>query len=132
MKKKFECLFDTGSRDNYVTRKVVERIMCNTISLNDPIKRYTCLNEIFLVKDKVIIDFVYKNKNYREEFLIFPKRVDDGIILGTNWLKKVKSNKYIDKEEQIETIESLINLLCTKGDRKVENYECRIETIPGK
>lgn len=127
-------LFDSGSEDNYVTRKIVEQHKLEIWTYKTPKTRYTCLQEPFQVKQFTRIAFTYKEENYLEEFKIFPKRNDKFIIAGREFINKVrtgKNNQTKPINKKLETIESLIEELCNNKNRKVEGYTCSIPTKPG-
>ncbi|KAF9742713.1 hypothetical protein NGRA_3619, partial [Nosema granulosis] len=98
---------------NYITKKLISKINCKINRLHKPLERFTCLNEKFWIEEKATVDFKYKNINYREDFCVLPRRTDEFIILGKNWLKGL-DNKYEDVE-CIEDIQILIEKLCEKN-----------------
>jgi hypothetical protein len=126
---KINCLMDTGAEDNYITKKILDKCQLKYWKLNPPEERRTCLNEKFLITEKTRIKFTYNKQLYEEEFYILPKRNDELIILGTQWIGK--TNKKIMKTSDSEDIDCLIDKLCERG-RSVQGYTCRIETTPGK
>ncbi|KAF9761423.1 hypothetical protein NGRA_2660, partial [Nosema granulosis] len=113
---KINCLLDTGAIDNYITKKLISKIGLVTITLKSPIERKTCLNETFWIQKKVVMNFTFKGKEYKEVMYVLPRRQDEMIILGKTWLKK--SECEIDPVDNIEDIETLINILCQKGKRE--------------
>ncbi|MGL4849714.1 MAG: RNase H-like domain-containing protein [Clostridium sp.] len=125
---KIPCLLDTGAQDNYITRRAIYRTGLPIILLNNPLERFTCLNEKFIITEKVTATFKYNEKLYTEEFFILPKRMDELIILGKKWIRGEKE----DDIDSIDDIDTLIEKLCQKKNRKVKNYECKIDTIPGE
>jgi hypothetical protein len=126
--KKVSCLIDTGADDCYITRNVLKQVRIKPNELKQPIERRTCLNEKFVITQFANVRFSVKNKKCEEKFYILPKRDDELVILGKNWLIK---NAKKHKPEAEESLEMLIEELCTPK-RSIEDYVCRINTIPGK
>lgn len=91
--KSFNPIFDSGSESNYLTQTVLKQLNRKSAKLQKPEKKYTCLGEAFLVKECVKLSFSHKSRTYTEIFKVLPRRKDACIILGRQWLKKLKEVK---------------------------------------
>ena len=78
----FSPIYDSGSEDNYVTQSVLEQLGKMAFKLENSIKRFTCLGDMFVVKEQVELNFDHSARNYTKVFKVLPRWKDACIILG--------------------------------------------------
>ena len=127
---KCSVLFDTGAKENYISRKTVEKLKIEKYNLKVPKRRYTCLKEEFIITECVKINFVYQDLKYVEIFYILPKREDVIIIMGRDWLRN--QGPETKTEGKTFTNEMLIEELAKEKEGNIPGCECKIETLEGK
>ena len=121
---KIKPIFDTGAVDNYITKRLVERLGLKADRKKYMEKKYTCLDQTFYVKEELRIEFIYKGKKWRELFNILPGRSDETI-------DNLKTKLFIRNPKGI-TLEYECPINCKEEDRITEGTPIIPQTIESK
>lgn len=128
-KKSFNPIFDSGSESNYLTQTVLKQLNRKSEKLQKPEKKFTCLGEAFLVKEYIELSFSHKSRTYTEIFKVLPRRRDACIILGRQWLKKLKEVKpNLENAKRLSSFRTLLEkFFAGERDGIRMDYACPID-----
>ncbi|KAF9746905.1 Transposon Tf2-11 polyprotein, partial [Nosema granulosis] len=122
---KLQLIIDTGSYYSFITTKVLEKINDKPKKLRTPIKLYTCLLEEFIVEEEIELEFALGEKIYSHRFYVLPKRNDNIMILGRNWIE----NRHKTKERRFsKTVNEALIWLTQEKPEGYRGMACEIKT----